>query len=69
MSYKRLEREYERLCSVILDGTASCEDIPVALENLFYERFGMNVREIQTELELQLSQKLPHPIDIAAEFY
>ncbi len=69
MSYKRIEKEYERLCSMILDGTASCEKIPVALDNLFYERFGMNVREIQAELELQMSQKLPSSIDIAAEFH
>lgn len=54
---------------MIMAGTALREAVPAALDNLFYERLGMNVYEIQAALELQLSQKLPHPIDIAAEFY
>lgn len=58
MSDKRLERDYERICSMILDGTVSDEDVTVAVNNLFYERFGMSACEIQAELGMQLSQKL-----------
>lgn len=43
---------------MILDGTVSDEDVTVAVNNLFYERFGMGACEIQAELGMQLSQKL-----------
>lgn len=68
MTDKRLERDYARLCSMILAGTAPDDEVPVALDNLFYERFGMGVHEIVAALGQQLQQKLPLPIDIAAEF-
>lgn len=51
---KRLEKDYVRLCSMILAGIAPDDEVSVALDNLFYERLGMSVHEIIAVLGLQL---------------
>ncbi len=68
----KLETAYERLCSMILDGkVSSCSFVlpDAALDNLFYERFGMSSLELLWQFEAQMTQKQRCPIDIVGEFH
>lgn len=68
----KLEKAYESLCSMILDGNVPADSLcmpPAAVDNLFYERFGMSFLELAEEMERQKQEKLQGPIDIATEFH
>lgn len=40
------ETEFECICAMICDGNYEPADIPTALDNLFYERFGMSCSDV-----------------------
>ena len=55
-----------------LDGTVSYGSFVLpdaALDNLFYERFGMSSIELLWQFEAQMTQKQRCPIDIVGEFH
>ena len=40
------EKDFEKMCSLMFDGSHECEKVSYTLDNMFYERFGMSCREI-----------------------
>ena len=57
---------------MILDGKVSSGSFVLpdaALDNLFYERFGMSSLELLWQFEAQMTQKQRCPIDIVREFH
>ena len=45
----KTEMEFEKTCSMMLEGRWACNampEIPTAVENMFYGNFGMSAEEI-----------------------
>ena len=40
------ETDFENICVMICEGRYDQAEIPVALDNMFYERFGMSCSEV-----------------------
>jgi hypothetical protein len=38
--------EFDMICIMIYEGRYSPADVPPALDNMFYERFGMSCAEV-----------------------
>lgn len=40
------DKEFECICAMICEGSFDPADVPAALDNMFYERFGMSCVDI-----------------------
>ena len=40
------DTEFECICAMICEGKFDMADVPPALDNMFYERFGMSCSDI-----------------------
>ena len=46
------DKEFERICIMICEGNYDPSGIPAALDNMFYEMFGMSCSDVVSALSM-----------------